>query len=467
MVIEEGTETLPEALVANVARWAAGAGDDPALRALHDLRAEIEVCNYLILQEEGTARFGDLLARTAFGRFAEVARLPLSAIAPVLTHPVGTVWVRATLDAVRRGDEDTVREQAEAFAPLHVACHVRARVGTTMSAELPRTFSFPGLGALMDMDGPAAVELSVEGGGDGARVRARRGARTVEFRLEGGRAVAAEDGGGAVLFPRLECGDLAIEHVEPVLRGLFPLVADSDNGYDLPAWRERIGASLNLLEACWPEMHAELRAGVRVIVPTSKAATDRHSTGSDLAAWRAVNTTLVEEPWLTDGIIHEHRHDLLNSLSLLDDLFTPGAMQREDLYSPWRPEPRPPVGLFHAIFVFVAVGTFYTRLLVTPQLPVPVDREAVRDALGLQTLNLLNGIEELRAGAHLSAFGERLLDALDAAAHSLHAAALEWDAFRSGTAARLAGSHHAAWRERWGLPTRALVEANIRLYAHA
>lgn len=64
---------------------------------------------------------------------------------------------------------------------------------------------------------------------------------------------------------------------------------------------------------------------------------------------------------LAEAIVHELGHTELNMLMDTQPVLE-GAAEAEFYYSPWRPDPRPLVGLFHGLFVFSEVANFLERL---------------------------------------------------------------------------------------------------------
>lgn len=62
-----------------------------------------------------------------------------------------------------------------------------------------------------------------------------------------------------------------------------------------------------------------------------------------------------------EALIHEYYHNELNIYLQFDPLFTND--ENNLYYSPWRPDPRPIGGLFHAIYVFTGVCLFYVKVL--------------------------------------------------------------------------------------------------------
>ena len=64
---------------------------------------------------------------------------------------------------------------------------------------------------------------------------------------------------------------------------------------------------------------------------------------------------------MAEDLIHEFYHNRLFSLEEDGGFFdeTSGSQSNEDYYSPWRDDPRPAYGLFHAVYVFERVLNFW------------------------------------------------------------------------------------------------------------
>jgi HEXXH motif-containing protein len=62
---------------------------------------------------------------------------------------------------------------------------------------------------------------------------------------------------------------------------------------------------------------------------------------------------------LAEAIVHEFHHSELYILMVVQETLEQRA--NELFYSPWRHDPRPLYGLFHALYVFSGVANFYAR----------------------------------------------------------------------------------------------------------
>ena len=108
---------------------------------------------------------------------------------------------------------------------------------------------------------------------------------------------------------------------------------------------------------------------------------------------------------VADSIIHEHRHQKLYLL----EKFSP-LIESEVPYvpSPWREEPRPVSGLFHAVFVFVELQSFWVSLINKPG---NLGLRARATAKNYEEM-LYKGIETLRS-TKVTLLGDRLLSELE------------------------------------------------------
>ena len=154
-------------------------------------------------------------------------------------------------------------------------------------------------------------------------------------------------------------------------------------------------------------MYVEIVQLIKVIYLGSYSITNQHLSGSDHWTIGTIFTSLVEEPQLSDGLIHEYRHNFLNCILAMKDIFKPSAKQPKIYFSPWRPDPRPEIGVFHAIFVFASVTEYYFRICKN-NIP-EFDKEEMRFRLILETTRTLIAINELNSFSELNEFGLNLL----------------------------------------------------------
>lgn len=431
-------------IVAATRRWASVAADDILLSGLFTLRTNLEILWLFDLEREIDSLRPGLASSTAFGHVGELVALPREGVARVLASPLGTTWHRHGRALLQSGDEAALRDHLDGFAALALSAAVLSGVPYgPIEAWLPARVSLPGLGLGVQRADAGSLTLATKDG----QLLVRAGSNEVRWPGEG-RSTATADL-RIVASPRISGLAACLEVDDPVFRMMFPWV-DDPAPFDAETWVRRLTGSVSLLDCVNSGMRAEMARNLQVVVPTSRGCIAKHSTGSNRNAWGAVNTTLVPEPWFTDGLIHEHRHDLLNTLLLVEDVVEPDASSEETLYSPWRPEPRHTIGIYHAIFVFVAVANFYEQLLDAGVYDLETPRSEVATALGLQSVRLQVGAEELRSGGGLSDFGSRLLDDITEAGRHLHAAAMRHHAFDGNTVRNELLRHYEDWRHRGG-----------------
>jgi uncharacterized protein len=104
---------------------------------------------------------------------------------------------------------------------------------------------------------------------------------------------------------------------------------------------------------------------------------------------------------IAESIIHEHRHQ---KLYLLEKFATIVESEVPYVTSPWREEPRPVSGLFHAVFVFSEIQSYWVSLINQPGNLGSRARFNVKNYEGM----LYQGIETLKS-TKLTHLGKNLL----------------------------------------------------------
>ncbi len=120
----------------------------------------------------------------------------------------------------------------------------------------------------------------------------------------------------------------------------------------------------------------------------------------------------IENPyWLADSIIHEVHHSRLFQLEEHGRFFENAGdnlMRDASYYSPWREDPRPLHGIFHAVYVNLPVWHFWAG--VRESAPDDVDDGLAESQMIYVALLLAIGIRQLERYAAFSAFGRALFD---------------------------------------------------------
>jgi hypothetical protein len=186
------------------------------------------------------------------------------------------------------------------------------------------------------------------------------------------------------------------------LLGLTP--ADRLTAADVAHWQACLTAAWRLLvERHRPDAQA-LAAVLDLVVPVRPDPSAHGISATSADAYGAVAMSApADGTALAVGLLHETQHSILNAVTALFDLVgTPGVPD----YSPWRDDPRPPSGLLHGAYAYLAVTRFWRAEAAATGDPLAAFefarwREAVAGTA-----------DRLRAGGALTAAGARFVDAL-------------------------------------------------------
>ncbi|HEY5957829.1 MAG TPA: HEXXH motif-containing putative peptide modification protein [Polyangiaceae bacterium] len=135
---------------------------------------------------------------------------------------------------------------------------------------------------------------------------------------------------------------------------------------------ELLSQALEIISQILPSLLAEIRlmdSDIQFVVdPTAHP--DKAVSFSDNcvpgALYVSIRTSkgFIDPLLLAESIIHEHRHQKLYLLQRHVTLVEDDSIR---VPSPWREDPRPPSGLLHALFVFVQLHDYWTKLTSGPQ----------------------------------------------------------------------------------------------------
>ncbi len=126
---------------------------------------------------------------------------------------------------------------------------------------------------------------------------------------------------------------------------------------------------------------------------------------------------------LADHFVHELQHNRLSFVEERGSLFAP-EQPGGGFYSPWRSSARSLLGVFHGVYVFVAVHRYWEAVLADPSDDVV---EYARDRVTRLPVQLTLAVRMLRAHASLSPLGADLLDELAARVDEIAASARRHD----------------------------------------
>ncbi|MBP2326290.1 hypothetical protein JOF56_006675 [Kibdelosporangium banguiense] len=275
-----------------------------------------------------------------FDLLSEVQRKAPQAVSAVLDHPAVGVWAAQTAVALVHG---------EPAAP--------ERLGEVAIAAVERASHGPGFPLPPPLGRNVVTELDV---GDG-----------VTFQLDPWQGGGLPDG--------------------------LRISRDADPGL----WREWITLGWHLLAQAHPGVATEFAEAVSVITPL-RSSPAGFSSATLADAFGCVFMSLTRDPEVIGlAFAHELQHTKLAGLMDLFPLLRPG--RHGTFYAPWRPEPRPLVGLLHGTYAHLGVAGFWRRQRVQdggPHADVEFSHWRAAGLLGCRTLLASGG---------LTAVGERFV----------------------------------------------------------
>lgn len=464
---------------------AAGGGGPAAWRFL--ARAELSrrlACAYaltVVARKTGGRTAEEVLA--AWDLLSSAARADPCGATAVLAHPTtGPALFRLLTDLMREKEREPSqgappweegrtqrRARGDSFppatrgrAPVHwltaLAAAAAVRAGLRMRAEWPADgpwVPLPSLGrALFPGTAPGdRVEVVVDAGGRSRiAVTDPRGHRTREpVPVPIGRYGRTGRWRAAHLLGTL--GEGAPLLLDVMDQAPFPNAAGPADGLgtgETPQWEAVARRAAGLLRVHHPEPYEELAAGPVMLVPLAHRGPGQTS-GSSAESFGCV---ALSRPATATGfavtLVHEMQHNKLAALLHLFDLLLPEG--EEGYYAPWRPDPRPLVGLLHGAYAHLGVARFWERRRETAT--DPEVRAAAHVQFARWRLAAREATYVVLSSGRLTGLGRRFaeqtLTALDALCRlPVPAAAVH----RAESAAR---AHRAAWRDRNGSLCRTL-----------
>lgn len=213
-------------------------------------------------------------------------------------------------------------------------------------------------------------------------------------------------------------------------------------------WRRLLTEAWHLLATRHRPAAATIAAVLRVIVPIEPDPGSAGLSATSAEAFGAVAlSTPADATALAVGLLHETQHSLLNATRTLFDLVRPSAPAG---YSPWRDDPRPPFGLLHGAYAYLAVTRFWrTEAAASGQRPAQFEFARWRSAVA-ESADALDG--------HLTPAGARFVQALRTEVGGWLADEVDPEVERLARGANV--EHRVRWRLRnLTVDTEALVEA--------
>ncbi|MFC9292883.1 HEXXH motif-containing putative peptide modification protein [Streptomyces sp. NPDC057011] len=424
---------------------AAGGGGAEALgllaRAEHSRR--LAVVHAVTTAARGAGGTVAQEAELAWELLVEARRVAPGAADAVLTHPSAGPALFGLLARLARPSGEA--PPVHWFTALAAAATVRAGLPARVRwpAEGPWV-ALPSLGRAhfpgLRPGGHAELRVDAEGRATIAAPVARAASGPVA--VPAGPYGTGDRWQGAHLLTTLDTGAaLVLDTLDP---RSFPRAAGRPDGPgpdERGRWAAGARDACRMLRTGHPAVYEELAAGPRVLVPLS-------GTGRGVVSGSNAETfgCMALSPPPTTAVFavtlaHEMQHNKFAAMLHLFDLFEGGG--EELYYAPWRPDPRPLLGLFHGAYAHLGVAQFWGRhrgtepdpaLRATAHTQFARWRSAAREA----TLAVLGSGRLTPLGER---FAGRMLETLDA----LCRAPVPPSALRH--AESVARAHRTAWQD--------------------
>jgi hypothetical protein len=239
-----------------------------------------------------------------------------------------------------------------------------------------------------------------------------------------------------------------LEDTDPLRARLGLTPSRQLSGEEVDTWQRLLTEAWHLLVTRHRPAAATIAAVLRVIVPIEP---DPGSAGLSATSAEAFGAAALSTPAdataLAGGLLHETQHSLLNATRTLFDLVIPGAQR---IYSPWRDDPRPPFGLLHGAYAYLALTRFWrTEAAVSGHALAQFEFARWRSAVA-ESADALDG--------HLTPAGARFVQALRTEVGGWLTDGVDPEVERLARGANI--EHRVRWRLRnLAVNTEALVEA--------
>jgi HEXXH motif-containing protein len=431
---------LPEAAFTELAE---GGGSPATMRRLGDAqRSKHLMLLHAIAEAAAGPEPGPAAFRAGYEQLARIRDTAPGAAAWLLSLPHLGGWVHDTLIHLDQGT-------AADFG--HFACLVAAaaiRTGLPVDLDVPvqdGRVRLPGLGSLLVASEKSWVRLRSDGArvtaGDEFAAEARRmvpddgtGAGTGVAGWSGTRAIRA-GGCEPAWTVLLETGDPYLDRYTLPMRTAMPMGEVED-------WRERVSSAWQVVADRHRWAAEPMADVVSVIVPlTPRSDTDLVSATTP-AAYGAIATSWPpDEVTLAETLVHEFQHVKLCGLLDMVPLAASGGQQ---VYAPWRQDPRPAAGLLQGIYAHLGIVRFWQAQQDAETDPDGLLRAQVLFARWRPSIG--ETVQTLLDTGSLTAAGVRFAERLRAQGQQLMSAPVPAQAAR--IAAEVALDHRLTWQLR-------------------
>jgi HEXXH motif-containing protein len=380
---------LEQSLFDGLAAGGGGAAAIGALRAAQ-VNKHLHLIGFLLERWPGPASERDAVVEALDrARLRDPARF-----AEVIGKPLVGGWAAIAVRAALQGSP----QWTDAAQLAALAMVAGAATGVDGEATIPvrdGQAAVPGIGvALIDAERALLTvcdsQLTVLG--DGVTVAAR-----------------AEHEGDARWLPirRLTAEGIALEldDVDPYRHGHHVPPALRLPAAEVATWRELFAEAWDLLGRHLPDRAAELRAGLRTLVPlvedglSARSATIRHAFG----VFGLTRPPSAAEFAVT--LVHEFQHSKLSAM--LDLMPMSDASDKGRYFAPWRTDPRPLAGLLQGVYAFVGVADTWRALREVDALTAEAERQFATARMQVHT-----GLTSIERSPGLTPAGRALVGQL-------------------------------------------------------
>jgi HEXXH motif-containing protein len=469
--------------------WAQPAGVTEAHRRLLRFMASLTLAEFLELANTLTNSLPDGGERDDFVNQLNLLKsLPPAPVRQVLLHPIWIYWVRSTRQIAKSwisGKEIAaqwrghlhpkepsslayLQESLALFPLLVLAAHMLAASEINVQLRLrgARYLSIPGTGFCCDVStisslaaSPVVLPIRLQAHDDGSGFRlniSQEPGLQLTYRVEEGRIRAIPESGAdsSYWLQTVSLGNYTFEidnRDERILQNWvrcesYPAGVQVRPASDaeIPAWQARLGQAMATLRECCAPLQDELVSLLRCVVPVTSHTPELSISCSSRDFWGAVQVSPHPGVAMAEVLAHEYRHNLLNALLEADPILDEGCSREDRFYSPWRPDPRPLIGLLHGIYSFTEVVGFYQTYLERFGKQAP-QAELAQERLTSNTCRLQLGVQELAANARFTEFGDALFRGLQQRIEEFDRQVRQSDGPRRDATFRQLNQQHSAW----------------------
>jgi HEXXH motif-containing protein len=209
------------------------------------------------------------------------------------------------------------------------------------------------------------------------------------------------------------------------------------------AWHRLLDAAWALLLRWHPATADALAAGLMSIAPLPDDPSWLVRSASTGDGFGGVITSLPPDPvTMAVTLVHEYQHVRLGGLLHLTALHDDGDYP-ENLYAPWRPDPRPLPGLVQGVYAFFGITEFWRS---QRDAAVGGDRSVADFEFAYARRQTWTGLRTLAGSERLTAWGGRFVRRLTERLRPWLAETVAEEPGRAAWAAAL--DHRAGWRIR-------------------